>query len=74
MAGPVPLAGGDRDIDAIVARLTDEFPWMTDVIERIADDFIVSSLAADPWLRFGPILLVGLRVPAKAASPGVWPN
>ena len=59
LSEPVPLAGGDRDIDAFVRQLEAEFPWMAQVTERIADDFALCSLAAEPWLHFRPLLLVG---------------
>ena len=59
LAEPIPLAGGDRDIDVIVGQLTAEFPWMIDAIERIADDLALCSLIPEHWLHIRPLLLVG---------------
>ena len=59
LAEPVPLAGGDKEIGAIVAGITTEFPWMIPAIERIADDLALCALAKEPWLRIRPLLLVG---------------
>jgi len=59
LAQPVPLIGGDRDPSSIIEQLHREFPWMTSAIDRVADDLALCGLAAQPWIRIRPLLLVG---------------
>lgn len=59
LTNPLPLVGGDRDPDAIVQTLKNEFPWMSSAIERIADDLALCFLNPEPWIRVRPLLLVG---------------
>jgi len=59
LAQDVPLVGGDRNPSSIIEQLHREFPWMTSAIDRVADDLALCSLAAQPWIRIRPLLLVG---------------
>jgi len=59
LAKPVPLRGGDKDLESIVEQLHREFPWMQNAIDRVADDLSLCSLGPQPWIRIRPLLLVG---------------
>ena len=59
LVGPLRLGGGALAPNALATALALEFPWMTDVIEKIAGGLRLRFSMGVPWVTFRPLLLVG---------------
>lgn len=56
---PLPLQGGQTNLEVLRVALLREFPWMWELVEDLFDDLTLRRAAGVPWLHFAPILIVG---------------
>jgi hypothetical protein len=59
LSNPVPLAGGDIDLDVIKTQLIEEFPWAETTITRLLATARVQLSARSKWFSLSPALLTG---------------
>ncbi len=59
LAQPVPLAGGEADLDVLHDTLTSEFPWLEEHVDDLVSDLAFRRRMGQPWFRLPPTLLVG---------------
>jgi hypothetical protein len=58
LSKPLPLVEGPSP-DSLEAALTEEFPWLGEVISSIVGDIRLRRQPDMPWLKWRPTLLVG---------------
>lgn len=59
IAEPLPLQNSTLSHDHIELILTQEFPWMTNVIDKVMLDLRVGATLGCPWVHLRPFVITG---------------